>query len=141
MMMKKLIGPALAAALAALVLGAPVASGPRVAVAGDGVAAARGEGAPAAASGERLAPGTPLEIVAAQVDLLAMPPGYIRNVKAKAQNRIGVARRGARVALVMETDNFYEIALECQDGKVRVEAWIDKTAARPALERAPDLPR
>ena len=104
------------------------------------MAAARGDGAPAA-SGEALAPGTPLEIVAAQVDLLAMPPGYIRNVKAKTQNRIGMARRGARVALVQETDNFYEIALECQDGKVRIEAWIDKTAARPALDRGPELPR
>jgi len=138
--MRKKAYPALAAALAALTLWAPLGPAPRSAQAGADAVPTQGEGA-AAAPGERLTPGTPLEIVAGQVDLLAMPPGYIRNVKAKAQNRIGTARRGARVALVMETDNFYEIALECQDGKVRVEAWIDKTAARPALERGPDLPR
>jgi hypothetical protein len=131
---------ALAAALVALTLLAPVAPVPRAALAGAGGALAHGDGAPAT-SGEALAPGTPLEIVAGQVDLLAMPPGYIRNVRAKTQNRIGTARRGARVALVQETDNFYQIALECQDGKVRIEAWIDKIAARPALERGPELPR
>lgn len=124
--MQKLVRPALVAALAALALCAPVAPIPPVAPAG---------------AGEALAPGAPLEIVAAQADLLAMPPGFIRDVKAKAQNRIGTARRGARVALMRETDNFYQISLECQDGKVRLEAWIDKTAARPALERGPDLPR
>lgn len=124
--MKKQVCPVLAVALVALTFCAPAASVPR---------AAR------AAAGEALAPGAPLEIVAGQVDLLAMPPGYIRNVKAKTQNRIGTARRGARVALVQETDNFYQIALECQDGKVRIEAWIDRIAARPALERGPELPR
>ena len=138
--MRKQVRPVLAAALVALTLCAPVAPAPRVALAGAGAVAARADGAPAAA-GEALAPGTPLEIVAGQVDLLAMPPGYIRNVKAKTQNRIGTARRGARVALVQETDNFYQIALECQDGKVRIEAWIDKAGARPALERGPELPR
>ncbi len=124
--MKKQVCPVLAAALVALTLWAPVVPAPRVVL---------------AAAGEALAPGTPLEIVAGQVDLLAMPPGYVRSVKAKTQNRIGTARRGARVALVQETDNFYQIALECQDGKVRIEAWIDKIAARPALERGPELPR
>jgi hypothetical protein len=140
--MRKLTRSALVAALAALTLCAPVASLSLAALAGagDGVPSARADGA-TAAPGEALAPGTPLEIVAGQADLLAMPPGYIRNVKAKAQNRIGTARRGARVTLVRETDNFYQIALECQDGKVRIEAWIDRTAARPALERGPELPR
>lgn len=138
--MRKQVYPVLMAALAALTLWVSVAPIPQAAPAGAGVASAHGDGAPSAA-GEALAPGTPLEIVAGQVDLLAMPPGYIRNVKAKTQNRIGTARRGARVALVQETDNFYQIALECQDGKVRIEAWIDKIAARPALERGPELPR
>lgn len=138
--MRKMVCPVLAAALAALTLCVPVEPVPRVALADAGSVTARAEGAPAA-PGEALAPGTPLEIVAGQVDLLAMPPGYIRNVRAKTQNRIGTARRGARVALVQETDNFYQIALECQDGKVRIEAWIDKIAARPALERGPELPR
>jgi len=138
--MRKQACPALAATLVVLTLWAPVAPVPRAALAGPGVASARGDGAPAT-PGEALSPGTPLEIVVGQIDLLAMPPGYIRNVKAKTQNRIGTARRGARVALVQETDNFYQIALECQDGKVRIEAWIDKIAARPALERGPELPR
>jgi hypothetical protein len=138
--MRKQACPALAAALVALTLWAPVVPVPRVALAGADAVSARGDGA-SATPGEALAPGTPLEIVAGQVDLLAMPPGYIRNVRAKTQNRIGTARRGARVALVQETDNFYQIALECQDGKVRIEAWIDKIAARPALERGPELPR
>ncbi len=138
--MRKQACLALAAVLAALTFWAPVVPVPWAALAGPGVASAHGDDAPAA-SGEALAPGTPLEIVAGQVDLLAMPPGYIRNVRAKTQNRIGTARRGARVALVQETDNFYQIVLECQDGKVRIEAWIDKTAARPALERGPELPR
>lgn len=138
--MRKQACPALAATLVALTLWAPVAPVPRAALADAGVTAAHGDGEPAT-SGEALAPGTSLEIVAGQVDLLAMPPGYIRNVKAKTQNRIGTARRGARVALVQETDNFYQIVLECQDGKVRIEAWIDKIAARPALERGPELPR
>jgi hypothetical protein len=138
--MRKQACPALAAALVALTLWAPVASVPRDVLAGAGVAAAHGDGA-STTPGEALAPGTPLEIVVGQIDLLAMPPGYIRNVKAKTQNRIGTARRGARVALVQETDNFYQIVLDCQDGKVRIEAWIDKIAARPALERGPELPR
>jgi len=85
----------------------------------------------------RAAPGTELEVTIAQVELYAMPPGLTRNVRTRVNNRIGTATRGARLTLVTETETLYQVRLECQDGRVRLEAWVNKDGVEPAK---PGLP-
>jgi hypothetical protein len=89
----------------------------------------------------RFAPGATLEATT-QVDLLAMPPAVIHNIQARMQNRVGTLQRGARVKAVSESEVYCRVAIECQDGKVRVEGWIEKAALRPAPAEPPQpLPR
>jgi hypothetical protein len=76
-------------------------------------------------------PGPAVEVIAA-TDLLAMPPGVLRSAKARLQNRIGNLQPGAEVTVLDATETFYKISVECQDGKVRVQAWIERSATRPA---------
>ncbi len=103
-----------------------------------GAANAPAAGGPQApAPRERLAPGSELEVTIAQIELYAMPPGLTRNVRTRVQNRIGSAMRGARLHLVSETESLYQVRFECQEGRLRVEAWCYKDGLAPAK---PGLP-
>jgi hypothetical protein len=90
----------------------------------------------------RFTPGAALEVVAAQAELLAMPPAVLRNAQGRLQNRIGQLQRGARVKAVSESEVFCRVAIECQDGRIRIEGWIEKDALRTAAAEPPQsIPR
>ncbi len=116
-----------AAALAAVAVAMIAGGAPR-----DGRSQAA-DPAPAAPEAATAAPppGAKLEVVAASADLFAAPPGLLRDVRARLHNRVGTAARGAELTLVSATADFYEVRLECQDGKVQIEAWIEQKAVRP----------
>lgn len=125
-----------AVAVAMIAGGAPgdgrsQAAAPAPAIAA-GPAAGTPEAGPAAPT-----PGAKLEVVAASADLFAAPPGLLRDVRARLHNRVGTAARGAEFTLVAATADFYEVRLECQDGKVQIEAWIEQKSARPLAPGRP----
>lgn len=113
------------------------ASPPAPAVAPAPVRAVTPSADPPPAQGERLPPGSELEVTVAQVELYSMPPGLTRNVRTTVANRIGTALRGARLVLVTETESLYQVRLGCQDDRVRIEAWAYKDGLEPARSRLP----
>jgi hypothetical protein len=76
-------------------------------------------------------------VTAAQTKLMASPPGLLSDVPARLHNAFGTAQRGARLVLVMATEDFYKVAVDCQDGKVHVEGWVDRNDVRPASAGSP----
>jgi hypothetical protein len=124
--------------LAAVVLAAVAVAMIAGAAPGDGRSQAADPAAAAPEAGTAAPPpGAKLEVVAASADLFAAPPGLLRDVRARLHNRVGTAARGAELTLVSATADFYEVRLECQDGKVQIEAWIEQKAARPLAPGRP----
>jgi len=118
-------GLALAVALAAIAVTWALAAG---GASGGGAGGQGGRQAPEPAP----PPGAKLEVAATQAKLMASPPGLLSDVPARLHNVVGTAQHGARLVLVMATDDFYNVAIDCQDGKVHVEAWVDRKDVRPA---------
>ncbi len=82
-------------------------------------------------------PGTKLEVTAAQTDLMAAPPGMLHDMPARLHNTFGTAMHGAQLVLVAATESFYQVSLDCQEGKVRIQGWVDRKDVRPMAAVGP----